>query len=667
MKSASAGWLVGLAALGLVGLLPSGVRAADGVHAGRTGCVRMLRAGGEFHDVATELVDAGPAWRGQWRQGEARQVRRETRDGRRRWTGRIPAGGKATIAYEQELVESGGAVRLTFRVEARDDVELAGVFLFVHMPVGVFAGGRCELLAPDPNSKPATTMPARLPKKHHFFAGRAAGMTVADAAGTTRLRIGLDRPLPLTLQDGRKWKGDRFDAYFRLLEGKLAKGRSAELTVTLKLTAPVDCRAARLTLNAARRRYRLAGFGGNFCYGVDSPVTRYNVANIRMAWARVGVKLDHWESTNDNDSPDKINWAFFEGKDRAGTELRADFLLARRLAKMKVPYIASAWRVPEFMTANPGKDWRAQKRKLPRAKWPEALECIGSYLLYAKRKYQTTPEMFSFNESDIGCFVLMSPEEHRDWIKACGAHLAGLGLKTRMLLGDCTKAGNTAFVAPAARDPEAMKHVGAVAFHTWSKRPEHYRAWRDLARRLKLPLLATEVGPDAAAWKDRSFNLLHYFSRELRMYQELLLYADPRAVLEWEYTADYQMVEVEKRDGKEVIRPTPRFWMIQQFANLTPRPADALETTSDHPNVLFTAFAPPGKGAKGLTLHVANPGSARKATITGLPAGIRKLRAVQTSWDKGRQELPAVLVREGKAELDLCEFSLLTLTNGGSP
>ncbi len=636
---------------------------ADGAHVDHKGRVRMLRAGSEFHEITTELVVAAPKWSRQYRQGEASNVRHETRGGRQRWTGEIPAGQGGAIAYEQELIEAGGEVRLSCRVRARGDVEAAGVFLFVHVPVRLFAGGRCELLGADANSKPAATMPAKLPEKHHFLDGRASGLTLTDRRGTTRLKIALDRPLPLTLQDGRKWKGDHYDAYFGLLHGRLRDGQSAELAVRLKLTAPQDRRAARLTLNAARRRYRLDGFGGNFCYGVDSPVTRYNLANIQLAWARVGVKLDQWEPTNDNGSPDEIDWKFFGRRDRPGSELRADFLTAQRLARMNVPYIASAWRVPEFVTAQPGRGWQARKRKLPKAKWPEVMECIGSYLLYIKREYDTEPVMFSFNESDIGCFILMTPEEHRDWIKACGAYLAGLGLKTKMLLGDCTKRGNTAFIEPAAGDAEAMKHVAAVAFHTWSKRPEHYRAWREVARRLKLPLIAAEVGPDAAAWKDRSFNLLHYFVREMRMYQELLLHADLQAVLEWEYTADYRMVEVEKQDGgKEAIRPTPRFWMIRQFANTTPRPATALETKSDHDKVLFTAFTGAKPGGGGLVLHVANVGAPRKAAITGLPGNVGRLQAVRTSWDKGSEELSPVDVRTGKAELDLAQFSLLTLT-----
>ena len=645
-------------------VLAAGVaRAADGVRVDHTGRIRTLRAGAEFHKITTDIVVARPGWEGTHRLGQVEKVRHATRDGRRRCRAVIPVGKGGGLAVDEEFDAVGGEVRMTLRLTARADLATAGTYLFVHAPIRTFAGGRCEVIRPDPNTPPAATMPAKLPKEHHFLRGRAAGLRLLSADGRTRLDVTLDRALPFTLQDHRKFKGREYSAFFRLLPDQVAKGDSAEVKVTLRLTVPADDRPARLALDAAKKRFRLDGFGGNFCFRVSSPITEHNLAHIPMAWARVHMNLAQWEPTNDNDSPGETDWAYFRQRDRPGSTVREDLAMTARLAKMRVPTIASTWRVPEFMTAEPGKGWQARKRRLPREKWPEALECVGAYLLHAKRAYQAEPAMVSFNESDIGCFVLMTPEEHRDWIKACGAHLAKLGLKTRMLLGDCTKRDNTAFIAPAAADPEAMKHVGAVAFHTWSKGPRQYRAWRDVARRLKLPLIAAEVGPDAAAHKDRSFNLLHYYVDELRMYQEILLHAEARAILEWQYCQGYQLCELEGgAGGTERVRPTPRFRMIRQFATLTPRPAIGLGTRSDHDKVLFTAFT--DEGGKRLVLHVANCGAARKATLTGLPARGGDLQAVQTTWTGGRKELPAVRARDGRLTLDLPEFSLLTLTGG---
>ena len=108
-----------------------------------------------------------------------------------------------------------------------------------------------------------------------------------------------------------------------------------------------------------------------------------------------------------------------------------------------------------------------------------------------------------------------------------------------------------------------------------------------------------------------------------------------------------------------MIEPTVRFHFMRQFCNLTPHGSYILTTTSDDPRVLLTAF----RGKEGvLSLHVANLGASRKATIIGIPVEVRRLRAIRTSQIEGFQELEEVQPRRGIVELDLAPQSLLTLT-----
>jgi hypothetical protein len=80
-------------------------------------------------------------------------------------------------------------------------------------------------------------------------------------------------------------------------------------------------------------------------------------------------------------------------------------------------------------------------------------------------------------------------------------------------------------------------------------------------------------------------------------------------------------------------------------------------------DVLVTAF----RGNDGvLTLHTVNLGAGRKATITGIPADVRSLRAIHTSRTEGFQKLAAIEPRSGVLELELTPQSLLTLTTSGS-
>jgi len=196
-----------------------------------------------------------------------------------------------------------------------------------------------------------------------------------------------------------------------------------------------------------------------------------------------------------------------------------------------------------------------------------------------------------------------------------------------MLLGDATgPRGTHEYVLTAAADAEAMKYVGAVAFHTWGgATPEQYAAWGDVGEWLGLPLLAAEVGVDAWAHSNRMYDTYHYGLREAQMQQELILYARPAGTQFWEFTGDYGLAKT-KPDG--TVEPTARFWLMKHFTDLTPQKSDVLATTSDQKDVLVTAFRTPAV----MSVHIVNLGPARTAKFEGLPPGNWKM-VVTTETD----------------------------------
>jgi hypothetical protein len=285
---------------------------------------------------------------------------------------------------------------------------------------------------------------------------------------------------------------------------------------------------------------------------------------------------------------------------------------------------------------------------------------LSSYLLYAKREYQVEPDLFSFNEANIGVYVGLTPETHLEAIKRIGAHFARLGLKTRMLLGDATGPRDThKFVLEAAGDPEAMQYVGAIGFHTWGGgTPEQYAAWGDVGEWLNLPLLITELGVDAAAYHTRSWDSYHYGLREARMTQELLIHARPQGTQFWQFTNDYALARA-LPDG--TVEPTARFWLMKHFTDLTPHKSEALGTSSDQPGVLFTAFRKDDRYA----LHVLNLGAAREAVLEGVPDG--EWQPVETTETAHYETRPAIRSTEGTLQLKLASRSLLTVTGAAGP
>jgi len=455
-----------------------------------------------------------------------------------------------------------------------------------------------------------------------------------------------------------------------LIEVELAPpGRpQARFRLGIRAEGQADRQPARLSVQADRPRYLLHGFGGNFCFNIESPVTSYTLDNLRVAWARTEMTLTEWEPENDNRSPRKTNWRFLRRHDQPGSNLRREFLLAQRLQRAGMPYVISIWHLPKWLYADPNKPAWEHGHRVPREKWDELIESISSYLLYAKRRYGVEPDLFSFNEANIGVYVLFTPEEHRDFIKRLGNHLEKLRLKTRMLLGDATgPRGTHTYVLPAAADPEALRYVGAVAFHSWGgASPDEYRAWGDLAERLKLPLLVTELGVDAYAWRGRMYDSFAYGLREAEMYQELLMYARPQATMHWEFTSDYGLVnQVAGVDGPTHLVPGKRFWLVKHFTDLTPVRSQALETSSDHPKVLLTAFAKRDADQAVYSFHVLNVGAERMVTLEGLPEGAGQLRLICTNELLSFQELAPLLPAHGSVRFVVPSRTLCTLTNAG--
>ena len=645
------------ACLASFALLASGALAGSLAQTDRNGRLQSLVLKGDRVEIQTNIRIPLKGWTRLPGMEQARDVTSSSADGQTTWRGTIePERGKPFL-YEQTLKEEDGSVHLSLKVTAGADAEIEGVYFWLDLPVAVFGGGTCSLERQGAEVASAPMPAARAPKRH-FLSGTADLAQMEAPSSKAALEVAFSPACNVVVQDNREWNTPTYSAFVRFSGDRMAKGATAKLDVRLKLSGEGDQSPAALTLDAAKVRYRLDGFGGNYCFGIESPVSHYTLDHLRVAWARTEMTLPEWEPTNDNASPDETNWPFLEGHDQPDTNLRREFLLAQKIQRRGIPYSITIWHLPEWLYEHPRTDdERPNRRRVHPDKWPELLESIGSYLAYAKRKYGVEPNLFSFNEPGIGCRVLFSAEEHRDAIKRIGAHLEKLGLKTKMLLGDVTSFRRSiGYPMPAASDPEAMRHVGALAFHSWGGgSPADYAAWADLAEKLKLPLLVSELGVDGGAWRGHAYDTFAYGLREVRVYQDVLLYARPRGTMQWEFTSDYGTVHVE--GGKLV--PTPRFWFVKHFCNLTPPNAEALGTASDNPKVLFTAFR--GQGAV-YTLHVANFGAARPATIAGLPAEVRSLRAVQTGETDAMKEVPPVAVAGGVARMVLAPQSLLTLT-----
>ncbi|HRV09349.1 MAG TPA: hypothetical protein P5568_12860, partial [Acidobacteriota bacterium] len=414
------------------------------------------------------------------------------------------------------------------------------------------------------------------------------------------------------------------------------------------------------------------GWGGNFVFGLENcPVPEFMLTTTRTAWARTGMSLHLWEPQNDNSDPDTPDWSRFRSRidldDGKETELEREMRMAGRIAELGIPHIISVWYIPDWMQPE------GDGSRVPEQNWPELMESVGTYLLFLRERFGAEPDYFSFNEPDLGVYVLQSPDEHARRIVQLGGYFGQLGLKTKLLLGDTANASNPAYAETAARTPGVLDYARVLAFHSWNGTiSENYRRWSELADGLNLPLAVTEVGSDPAAWHfpDLFFDY-GYALDDLANYFGFLVDARPQAALQWEYSCDYPLVHFEN-DG---ITYSARYWFVKQLADLTPPRAQYLNVDSSNPDVQVVGFrsVPEGGGSDSAgdieyVFHVANLGPARTITLEGLPAALRDLSGVITNAEQSFATLPTnIIVTAGVAVFQLPEQSLLSLQGSVSP
>lgn len=622
-----------------------------------TGMIWGILSDDDLLPVRARFVVAGPGWKARLDPGKAVGVRSEEAEGVRRWSGKLPRDDRPAFHYAQTLRESGEHIEVALRIRAIRQAELDGVYLDIKVPADDFSGGSLEL-----ENAAGDVEAAELPaagSKQKVASGKVRSLEFTAVDGR-RLVFSLPDPCRVGVSAHPGWLMPHYRLLVTLHHGDMDKGQSVETSYSFLVAGKSDRSPARLRLNADQERYQLWGFGGNYCFWPRGQSVDHTLEHLRPVWARTQMFLMYWEPRNDNADPERIRWDAFEGRERRMWILRTEMNAARKMAERGIPFIISCWRVPDWMRV-PESAAEGSRRPIAREAWPELVESICAYLIYLKQHYGAEPAMFSFNEPQLG--RMPDPQHHREFNKLLARRMADLGLETGILAGDVSRPGGDKieYAKPLLNDPEGRQYVRALAFHSWGgASPETYRGWSELARTHNLPLLCTEVGWHALAHHSKASRTMLYALRELETYQDLLLYARPQVLLEWEYGGSYPLL----LEGESGLKPTARYWMLHQFANRTPRPAAALGTESDNRDVPFTAFrSERGDGPMAYALHIANLGADRDVTLEGLPPNLEELEASCVRIPEPNRASPTRLrPNGGTLQMRLPPLSLTTLS-----
>ncbi|MFW6303188.1 MAG: glycosyl hydrolase, partial [Candidatus Sumerlaeota bacterium] len=432
---------------------------------------------------------------------------------------------------------------------------------------------------------------------------------------------------------------------------------------------PVD-----LKIDAANALYDFKGFGGNYCFQIDTPHTLFTLQNLQPKVARVEMSLKEWEPENDNASAVATDLRRLEEHDQPDTKLHNELELASKLQAQGIPLVASVWELPRWLYVDGGEQRERHGPifgKVDIRQLDELAESVGSYLYYARWKYAVEPEYFSFNEPDIGMRVEMTPREHRRALVAVAKELQRRKLKTKVLVGDVANMRDSLdYVRDVLENRTMRRHAGAIGIHSWlGATPETSREWRKMADKYDLPLLVTEMGFDPYAHEHKQWMMsFNYGMREARLQQQLLRDTQPQGSYYWQFTKDYSLLKEEEISTTQTqLVPTERYNFMGHLTMLTPGESAGLATESTDPEIVYiSAFkGPRAAESQTLVIHILNTSGERTANLDGLGVAASKGRRFVSTRGNVPQVSEVAAPGGAKMELQLPARSLTTLVFPG--
>ena len=479
-----------------------------------------------------------------------------------------------------------------------------------------------------------------------------------------KLQFVFDRPTAIIIKKDPDTANKTVKVYISLINADLQNDSTAEKEFIIKASGTIDKRTITFKLNTSKQGNAFDGFGGNFRLQnpkADPQVIDYCLQNLRVAWGRVEFPWRFWQP---EDSIDPVA-AAKNGK--LNSRVLQSMEMAARLGKMGIPIILSGWFPPQWAVV--GKlNMRAVNgvwgNQLDSSKMKAIYKSITDYILYLKNNYGVEVALFSFNESDLGINVRVTPLEHDALIKGLGAYFKSQGLATKMLLGDNSDATTYQFIYPALHDAEAAPYIGAISFHSWRGCDnETLKKWKAASDELKVPLIVGEGSIDAAAWAyPVIFQEQIYIMQEIDLYIRLLTVCQPLTILQWQFTSDYSPLAGGGIFGNnDSLHATQRFWNFKQFAS-TPKGLFVMPINCDRQNITVAAL---GDNKKGIyTIHIVNNGAARNSILTGLPASVKSMNIYTTDKNNAVKKGALLKVVNGTMKFQVNAESFTTIISG---
>lgn len=219
--------------------------------------------------------------------------------------------------------------------------------------------------------------------------------------------------------------------------------------------------------------------------------------------ARIGAPMIEWESENDNDDSDVINWSGFNKEHIFITHS------INRIRRMKqefnVDVWLSFWNLPNWILKNPNPENALHPgRQINNI--DEFAESICALLIYIKEQTGVEVKWVSFNESLQqdkedggwgGYNTVLSVEDNIRLLKKSAELFQKHGLKSRWIIGSlCFRPSELRQVKEILSDKQAQKEVDAVDFHSYELGYgglDQLKAWGEFFSQSKIPTICGEL------------------------------------------------------------------------------------------------------------------------------------------------------------------------------
>lgn len=292
-------------------------------------------------------------------------------------------------------------------------------------------------------------------------------------------------------------------------------------------------------------------------------------------------------------------------------------------------FTMSVWDLPNEFIVNPA---REAQRVIKPESYDEVIQMLTDFFLKAKNDYGVAIDYFSFNESNGGYQIILTPQETIAFIKKAGKKFEDAGLKTRFLLADMSQTkGTVEFATQIMADPSIYPYLGPLAFHCWwsEDMPDsEFERVAAFGKAWNKEVWCSELGFDAMSWKIKGMNeSWDYALRFARISHRMLKYAQVEVSLYWTWQNNYAIMSADTQ------KKYPSYYVTRHQTDFMNTGTQVVHSISSDPQILAVAgIRPDGKKV----LQVINlKKEATAAEVTGFtsPAVDATITTEANNWE----------------------------------